>query len=189
MYSSLIARHFNNNILLWGLNAHRLIKLQKRAIRIITDSKYNSHSEPLQKSLNILKINYIFTTQCLVFFICNYMNDRVPVLSDRFSWKMHCIMTTKLDIVTVFVFRTVILPKRGNMLDITYPCFSTRYLLQMTAKLNTHSQIGLVNYTKQLLLNGYTSICLLENCYVCVETLCVLFYIFLPDNCWQNKLG
>ena len=55
MYSSLIAPHFNNNILLWGFNTHRLIKLQKRVIRIITDSKYNSHTEPLLKFLNILK--------------------------------------------------------------------------------------------------------------------------------------
>ncbi len=55
IYSSLIAPHFNNNILLWGFNTHRLIKLQKRAIIIITDSKYNSHTEPLLKSLNILK--------------------------------------------------------------------------------------------------------------------------------------
>ena len=45
-----------------------LIKLQKRAIRIITDSKYNSHTEPLLKSLNILKINDIFTIQFLTFF-------------------------------------------------------------------------------------------------------------------------
>ena len=47
--------------------------------------------------------------------------------SDRFSWNMHCIMTTKLDIVTIFVFRTVILPKPENVLDITYPCFSICY--------------------------------------------------------------
>ena len=55
MYTSLIAPHFNNNILLWGFNTHRLINLQKRAIRISTDSKYNYHTEPLLKSLNILK--------------------------------------------------------------------------------------------------------------------------------------
>ena len=83
MYSSLIAPHFNNNILLWAFNTHRLIKLQNRAIRIITDSKYNSHTEPLLKSLNILKINYIFTIQCLKFFH-NYKNDRVPVFFRSF---------------------------------------------------------------------------------------------------------
>ena len=63
--------------------ALRLIKLQKRAIRIITDSKYNSHTEPLLKSLNILKINDIFTIQCLKFFH-NYINDRVPVFFRSF---------------------------------------------------------------------------------------------------------
>ena len=126
MYSSLIAPHFNNNILLWGFNTHRLIKLQKRAIRIITDSKYNYHTEPLLKSLNILKINDIFTIQCLKFFH-NYINDRVPVFFRSFFVDMHCIMTMKLDIVTIFVFRTVILPKPENVLDITYPCSSICY--------------------------------------------------------------
>ena len=29
MYSSLIAPHFNNNILLWGFNTHRLIKVRR----------------------------------------------------------------------------------------------------------------------------------------------------------------
>ena len=36
-----------------------------------------------------------------------------------------------LDIVTIFVFRTVILPKPGNVLGITYPCFSIRYLCKL----------------------------------------------------------
>ena len=40
--------------------------------------------------------------------------------------------------------------------------------LQITAKLYTHSQIGFVNYTKQL-LNGYTSTCLVENCYMVLK--------------------
>ena len=54
-YTSLIAPHFNNNILLWGFKTHILIKLQKRAIRSITDSKLNSHTEPLLKSYYIKK--------------------------------------------------------------------------------------------------------------------------------------
>ena len=70
-------------IFLWGFTTHRLIKLQKRAISIITDSKYNSHTEPLLKSLNILKINAIFTIQCRQFFH-NYINYRVPVFSGSF---------------------------------------------------------------------------------------------------------
>ena len=34
--------------------------------------------------------------------------------------------------------------------------------LQITAKLYTPSQIGIVNYTKQLFLNGYTRTCLVK---------------------------
>ena len=90
--------------------------------------------------------------------------------SDRFSWNMHCIMTTKLDIVTIFVFRTVILPKPEIRYHI--PMLLNVLPAQITAKLYTHSQIGFVNYTKQLLLNKYSNTCLIENCYVCrcVET-------------------
>ena len=79
MYSSLISPHFNNNMLLWSFSIHRLIKLQKRAIRIIRDSKHNSHTEPLLKSFNILKLNDIFTIQCLTFFHDDCINVRVPV--------------------------------------------------------------------------------------------------------------
>ena len=35
----------------------------KKAIRIITCGKYNSHTEPLFKRLNILKVDDIFTSQ------------------------------------------------------------------------------------------------------------------------------
>ena len=162
MYSSLIAPYFNNNILLWGFNTHRLIKLQKRAIiRIITDSKYNSHTEPLVKSLNILKINDISTIQCLKFFH-NYINDRVPVFSGSFLVEnalyhdyetRHC--------------RHICIPHSHT----TKARKCIRYHIPML--LNTLPlQIGFVNYTKQLFLNGYTSTCLVENCYVCrcVET-------------------
>ena len=68
MYSSVIATHFNTTILLWGFTTDRFILLQRRAISLITDSKFNSHTEPLLKSLNIYKKKYIFTIQCLTFF-------------------------------------------------------------------------------------------------------------------------
>ena len=60
-----------------------------------------------------------------IYIFHNYINDRDPVFFRSFF--VHCIMTTKPDIVTIFVFRTVILPKPENLLDITYPCFSICY--------------------------------------------------------------
>ena len=47
-------------ILTWGFNPGRLNKLQKRAIRVITNSKYNTHVEPLLKRLHLLRLTDIF---------------------------------------------------------------------------------------------------------------------------------
>ena len=49
LYNSLIVPHINYCIMAWGFHSNRILKLQKKALRIITLSKYNSHSEPLYK--------------------------------------------------------------------------------------------------------------------------------------------
>ena len=41
--------------------------MKKRAVRIMTNSKYNSHTEPLFKELKLLKISDIFKIQCMKF--------------------------------------------------------------------------------------------------------------------------
>ena len=45
----------------WGLECSRLFTLQKRALRIITYSKYATHAEPLFKDLKLLKLERILT--------------------------------------------------------------------------------------------------------------------------------
>ena len=54
IYSSLILPHINFGLLLWGHNTEKIFKLQKRAVRIMTSSKYLSHTEPLFRTLNLL---------------------------------------------------------------------------------------------------------------------------------------
>jgi hypothetical protein len=56
MYNSLIGSHLNYGVMCWGFN-HKLIdKLQKKSIRIISNSKYNAHTEPIFKKLEILTV-------------------------------------------------------------------------------------------------------------------------------------
>ena len=43
----------------------RVELLQKRAVRFITNSKYNAHTEPLFKQLNLLKVKDIFELTAL----------------------------------------------------------------------------------------------------------------------------
>ena len=49
LYNSLILSHLNRNVTSWGFASQRLFKVQKRAMRLITGSKYNAHTEPLFK--------------------------------------------------------------------------------------------------------------------------------------------
>ena len=42
LYNSLILSHLNINITAWGFTSHKLCRLQKRALRLITDSRYNA---------------------------------------------------------------------------------------------------------------------------------------------------
>ena len=56
LYNRLVQPHLNYAILVWGYKCNRLVKLQKRLVRIITRSKYNAHTDPLFKRTEIPKV-------------------------------------------------------------------------------------------------------------------------------------
>ena len=58
IYKSLFILHINYELLLWGRNLDIVAKLQKRAIRIITNSNFIAHSEPLLKELKFMYTLY-----------------------------------------------------------------------------------------------------------------------------------
>ena len=51
--------HLNYGITLWGFKCEIILKLQKKAPRIVSASKYNAHTEPLLNNLKLLKIEHI----------------------------------------------------------------------------------------------------------------------------------
>ena len=60
-------------LLLWG-SAHKskikaLEILQNRAIRTIAKAKYNDHSAPIYKKLDILKISDLYALQLNIFYV------------------------------------------------------------------------------------------------------------------------
>ena len=67
LYCSMVLSRLTNCILAWGFNYQRLIKIQNRFMRIIANSKYNAHTEPLFKSLDLLNIQKLFDLNCLKF--------------------------------------------------------------------------------------------------------------------------
>ena len=51
LYNSLLLPQLNYCILAWGHNCTKLIKLQKKALRVISISKYNAQTNPLFKNI------------------------------------------------------------------------------------------------------------------------------------------
>ena len=78
LYNSLILSHINYCITVWGYKGSQILRIQKKAVQIITMSSYNSHTEPLFKTLEILKIDDLLKVQELKCFY-KYMNGILPV--------------------------------------------------------------------------------------------------------------
>ena len=77
MCDSLILSHIQFGIACWWFKWDRLAKLQIKAVRIVTNSIYNAHTEPLFRDLHLLKINDIFDIQCMTFWY-KLSNDTLP---------------------------------------------------------------------------------------------------------------
>ena len=85
IYNSLLLPHLTYGILAWGGNTLHLWKLQKKAVRIIKNKKYNSHTDPIFKSLNYLKVDDIYELNVLKFYF-NYCHLMVPSYFIKFNF-------------------------------------------------------------------------------------------------------
>ena len=99
IYNTLIIPHLNYWILTWRFNSDRILKIQKNTVRSITLSKCNAHTEPIFKTLKLLKINYIFKCQTLKF-CYKLINCNLPVYFNHGDWyspisNIHCYNTRR----------------------------------------------------------------------------------------------
>ena len=166
IYTSLIMPHIQYGILCWGHKRERVYKLQKRAMRLITCSKYNAHTEPLYKKLKCLMVSDIYTQNLLKFHF-KIENKTVPhYFKNMFTPKIreHTHDTRFRDDPITPIPNT---SSGGNCL---------RYLLPKTLadtpsiildKVTTHSPQGFSNYIKQYYINNYSEVCIIRNCFIC----------------------
>jgi len=89
LFFALVHSHFASGIIAWG-NANNsilkpLVTLQKRAIRVIHNAHYNSHTEPKFKSSGILKIPDLLVYQSLIFMFDYLLNKLPPSFNGTFT--------------------------------------------------------------------------------------------------------
>ena len=132
LYNSLILPHLTYGITLWGnapkTHLHKLIIQQKKAIRIINQAAYNSHTTPLFKADNILKLPDLYSLNTI-----KYMQSVIQ-------------KTAPSEITNLFHFKQT---SRTRQLNIRIPIFkktsSMKSILYMGPKLITSLPIGLQN--------------------------------------------
>ena len=125
------------------------------------------------KKLNLLKLNDIFTLHTLKFFF-NYQKGTLPEYFKRsFSLTtqgdVHSYSTRSNSIIPCNVTNTVFaqnclrnsLPRTINDMN--------NINANVLCKVNTHSANGFSNYVKNFIIDRYSLVCNIQNCYVCTR--------------------
>ena len=167
IYDSLIHSHLCYGILTWGYNLTRIKKIQKRAIRLISNKKYNAHTQPLFRKLNILVIEDIFTHKlyCLYY---KLKNNQLPtylqnLLQTVIQQDFHDHNTRSVNYVVPKTNHTF----ADKCIKIQLPIALNKQIAEIINKVNTHSYSGYSHYVKKLLISNYEQHCFIHNCYIC----------------------
>ena len=169
IYNTLILSHFNYAILCWGFQHARLIKLQKKALRIICKTKYNAHTDPLFKQLQTLKLSDIFNIQCMKFYY-NHENNLLPKYFThiyRRNMEIHTYHTRQSQNLHVFPYRK---SNTRNTVRHHIPTLINDLPQCIVEKVKTHSLPSIKAAIKKHYLDQYLETCTIPNCYICGRT-------------------
>jgi len=168
LYNSLCLPHLNYGILAWGAgNLGNLEKIQKRALRIINNTSYNAHTEPLFKKNQILKLTHLkllnelsFCFKLENFSLPNYFQSDFVFRNEQIH---------NYNTLHSRMFRTPAIKhnfaKKNLRFRITQTYNNCPTII--IHKITTHSLKGFLNYVKNYYLDSYSNICSIEGCYIC----------------------
>jgi len=101
LYCTLILPHINYCVLVWGNAAkkylEKIYKLQKKALRIVSDSNYRSHSAPLFKRYNQLNVYDIYKLDRIIFMYKHFHNQLPVAFNTFFTKHVHVYQTRNTD--------------------------------------------------------------------------------------------
>ena len=149
IYYSLIYPYLYYCNLVWGKtfanHLYNIVKLQKRAVRIISQAPFLSHSEPLFKDLNILMLSDIHKYQALI-----YMHKHHDELFQDFSNQGY---STRKSANIRSTFRRIVLSRRS------ISCIGPGLWNSLPPPLKSVRKIGNFKYQlKKFLVEKYSSI-------------------------------
>ena len=172
LYKSLVLPDISYGVVAWGSTDNgyikRMFQLQKRALRIITNSKYNSHTSPLFKSLNLLTLSDIYQLECSKIYAKFCRNELPTYLNDQLqdtNRTTHIYPTRN----TTNILQPIARNKIEKQL-IQYRIASTWNALPDNIKSFKNHPKSVKYFSKQFKrykVYLYDPICHIPNCYIC----------------------
>ena len=175
IYNTLILPHINYGLLVWGNQSGKILQLQKKAIRAVSCAGYISHTEPLFKFYDILKVNDIYKYKLLILYY-NIKRLNVPVYLSKFlpdvshGARNYEIRNPRLQppvhiheyiTGTCRYQLTVLLNEINSIVEPLDP------LKSVVNNVQNVTLLGLKRTIKSYLLQKYSYYCVIPNCYVC----------------------
>ena len=167
VYQSLFESHLRFGSIIYGsanpVHLKCIYLLQKKAVRLVAGAKYNSHTDPIFKSLNILKLeDIVYINQCL--FVRQFLNKQLPLsfsnfftilpsLEYRGNYKINNIVQQDINLRILYYFPCVQMIINWNR-----------------SNSNTKSETKLNTLKTQLTnekIYSYDYECTTQNCYIC----------------------
>ena len=148
LYNSLILPHLQYSVLTWGFKMGKVELLQKHAVRVISCSKYNVHTDPLFKQLNLLKVKDIFDLNAMNFFYKLNQNCLPVYVTDMFQdFSREHDHNTRQSLVLNNVFSS---SRYGeNCIRFYLPLLVNNSSQCVLEKVMTHCYQGFISYIKK----------------------------------------
>ena len=159
IYNTLVLPHFHYCLLLWGFvvkENHSRHLLQNKALRIITNSDYLAHKEPICKKLRILKYLDMFSFALWKYYY-KLMNNKLP---EYFSFRKPVLPTvTERYEIRNPLFHTPAIKHKFAECSLQYFLInqlnSENCFAQLTDKVSTNSFYSFKVFVKSRILNSY----------------------------------
>ena len=124
----------------------------------------NAHTDPLFKSLKLLKIKDIFDVQCMKFWY-KFVNNNVPTYFAsmfRYNHELYDIQTRNHERLHRYPFRTT---NANNARRRRIPELLCKFPTAVLEKARTHSIMSFTSHVKFHLNDSYCSGCVIPQCY------------------------
>ena len=162
IYQALLVPHINYGILAWAKSPHihKIIKIQKRAIRLCTNSRFNAHSDPLFRKCKCLKVEDLRKLQELKFYY-KWRKGELPSYFDNFISLCRAENRLRVPIHRHHFFK----------LGLRYSIATTvnGFPRNLLCYFSTHSLQAVASKIKNHFFEQYNIECNIDNCYICQQ--------------------